>query len=85
MQFSVFKDEVGPGVAKTPKEFSITELTILVLITQDGQMWPRYPRMRDALAANRENLRQSSPLQVKPRFRRMKIASFFLFSELPIV
>ena len=45
MQLSPFEDEVGPGVANTTQELSLTEVVILVFIEQSGEIWSRYPRI----------------------------------------
>ena len=53
-EFSLFEDEIRPGVANSAKELSFTEVTTLVLIKQD---WSNLitTRIRDSLAANRKN------------------------------
>ena len=56
MLVSPFEDEVRPGAVSIPQELSFTEVTILVVIKQGGQIRSQYPRMNDALAANREKL-----------------------------
>ena len=42
-QFPLFEDEVGPGVANTKHDLSITEAAILILIKQGDQVWLPYP------------------------------------------
>ena len=78
VQFLPFEDEVGPRVANTTQQLSLTEVAFLVLSKPGGQIWSRYPIMRDLPAANRGNCRQSS---ATPRFRMMKIASYFYFQN----
>ena len=53
---STFEDKVRPGVAKIPQQLSVTEITILFLIKQGGQIFLPYPRKRDALDENRKEL-----------------------------
>ena len=39
MQFSMFEDEIRPGVVNIPENFLFIEVKIFVLIKQDGHIW----------------------------------------------
>ena len=61
-QIPPFEDKVRAEVTNTSQDLSFTEVIVLVLIKQGYEIWLPYPRMRDPVAANGENLRQSSSL-----------------------
>ena len=81
MLFKLFEDKVRPGVASTQQEWSVTDVTILVLIKQGGQTWIQYPRMSDALAANRKKLLMVIITPGLTSFSSDKLHVIFLFSE----
>ena len=63
-QFSLFEDEVGPGVVKTLLDFSFAEVKIFVPIKQVGHIWLPYRLMKEELAMNRQKFTRTIALQV---------------------
>ena len=58
MQFSLFENEVRPGVVHPLQESLFAEVKIFVLIKQGEQIWPPYRLKKEELAMNRRNLQR---------------------------
>ena len=53
--FVVRKQSCKPGDANALQDLSFTEIKIIVVAKQDGQIWLSYSQLKNELAANRKS------------------------------
>ena len=82
--FTPFEDEARPGVVNILQNNSFTEVTIFVVIRQNGRIWLPYPRMMDAIASNIKKRMMNTTTPGLTSFSNGENCNIFLFSERPI-